>query len=280
MKSKILYTLFAMALGAALFLNNAGGPGAVSRTDVTNSPLSSGNCNECHGGGNFAPAVTATLLENGTPVTQYKPGEDYIFRLKITANNGTPSRYGFQAVALRGESNQNAGTWDSPPSGTQLTTLNNRVYFEHSSPRTTNSFDIKWKAPTTGSGAVRFYASGNATNGDGNSTGDVAASLAAPLLIAEASTSAAFEVPALPATINAYPNPVETQLNLQIQIKESGRYLLTVHDMTGKTLQHKTIQLLNGDNLESLDMSNLAAGHYAVRLTDGKRVATRTVVKQ
>ncbi len=280
MKSKMLYALFAAAFAAVLFLNNSGGAGAIQQTDRTGSPLSPGSCTECHGGGAFNPSVTATLLKNDAPITQYTPGEDYTFRLTITAANGTPSRYGFMAVALRGTDNLNAGTWDSAPAGTRITTIATRQYFEQSSPRATNSFDIKWKAPAAGSGAVRFYAVGNATNGNGGTSGDAASTLASPLVITEGSTSSAFEVTLLPATINVYPNPVETQLNLQIKIEESGRYFLSVHDLSGKELQRKTVQLLNGDNQESLNVSQLAAGHYAVRISDGKRVATQQIVKK
>lgn len=280
MKRKTLYTVFIAALSAALYFNYAGGPAAGGAGDVTKSPLSSGNCTECHSGGNFAPTISAQLLKNGSPITQYEPGEDYTFRLTITPSNGTPSRYGFQAVALRGETNLNAGMWDSPPAGTHVTTLNSRQYFEHGTPRTTNTVEIKWEAPAVGSGPVRFYASGNATNGNGSSDGDAAASLTNPLVIAEKATSAAFEVALLPAEITAYPNPVEEQLHLRIQIQESGSYLLSIYDLSGKQIQQKTIQLLNGENQETLNVNGLATGHYAVRLSDGKRIATKQIVKR
>ncbi|MFN7117892.1 MAG: choice-of-anchor V domain-containing protein [Saprospiraceae bacterium] len=280
MKRKMLYALFVAAFFAVIFLNNSGGAGAIQNADRTGSPLSIGACNECHGGGSFNPTITASLLKDNTVVTRYSPGEDYTFRLTITPGNGTPARYGFQAVALRGENNQNAGTWDSAPSGTQVTTISNRQYFEQSSPRTTNTFDIKWKAPAAGSGPVRFYAAGNAANNNGSSSGDASATLANPLVISEGSTSSAFDVELLPAKMTVYPNPVETQLNLSINIKESGRYFLSVHDMMGKELQRRTIQLLSGDNQESLNVNNLAAGHYAVRLSDGKRVTTQQMVKR
>lgn len=279
MKRKTLYAIFVAAFSAVLYFNYSGGPAAGGAGDVSGSPLSGGICTSCHGGGSFAPTVSAQLLKNGSPVTQYEPGEDYTFRLTITPTNGTPSRYGFQAVALRGESNANAGTWDSPPAGTRISTLSSRQYFEHSTPRPGSTFEIKWEAPVAGSGSVRFYAAGNAVNNNGSTDGDAAAALTNALVISERSTSSAFEVAVLPAEIKAYPNPVEAQLNLKIQIKESGRYFLTLHDMLGKELQRKTIQLLNGENQETLNVDHLAAGHYAVRLTDGKRVATQQIVK-
>lgn len=280
MKGRILYTLFAAAFCAVLFLNNSGGAGAAQQADFTGSPLSSGICSECHGGGSFAPTVAAQLLKNNAVVTQYEPGEDYTFRLTITATNGTPSRYGFQAVALRSANNANAGAWDSAPAGTRLTTIANRQYFEHSSPRATSSFDIKWEAPAAGTGAVSFYAVGNAVNGNGGTSGDAAAALAQALVVSERATSSAFEVKELAAFINAYPNPVGEQLNLTIELQESGRYFLSIFDTNGKEIQRKTVQLLSGKNQETLNVENLAAGHYAVRLSDGERVKTQQIVKK
>ncbi|MDX1943613.1 MAG: choice-of-anchor V domain-containing protein [Saprospiraceae bacterium] len=280
MKIKLLYAFFSIALVAVLFLGNAGGAGASQNADRTGSPLSPAICTECHGGGDFAPTVAAQLLKGSTTVTQYTPGEDYTFRLTITATNGNPARYGFMAVALRGNDNANAGTWDSPPAGTRLTNINNRQYFEHSSPRNVNSFEIKWKAPAAGAGPVRFYAAGNAVNGTGSTDGDAAAELPQALVITEGSTSSVFGVKALDASILAYPNPVREQLSLNIELKKSGRYFLSIYDLNGKEMQRKTVQFLEGENKEQLNVQGLAAGHYTVQISDGERVAAQKILKK
>lgn len=278
MRQRTVYLLFAVALSTVIFTNYSGGAGANGAGDRTGSPISSGNCNTCHAGGSFAPVVAAQLLKDGNAVTQYVPGGAYTLRVTVSAT-GTPNSYGFQAVALRGADHLNAGAWDSPPAGFRVSTINNRQYAEHSSTRTSNIMEIKWLAPATGAGPVRFYASGNAVNGNGSSSGDAAASLAMALTINEQSTSGAFDVAILPAEINAYPNPVAEQLNLKIKMQESGRYQLSVYDLNGKEMQRETVQLQNGENQETLNVSQLAAGHYAVRLSDGKRVATQQIVK-
>jgi hypothetical protein len=84
----------------------------------------------------------------------------------------------------------------------------------------------------------------------------------------------------LPVEIQAFPNPVGEHLNLKIKTKESGRYFLSIHDASGRQLQQKPIQLLSGENQEMLNMSSLAAGHYTVHLSDGKRVKTQQIVKR
>ncbi len=281
MRQRTIYLLFAVALSTVIFTNYSGGAGANGAGDRTGSPISTGNCSTCHAGGSFAPVIAAQLLKDGNAVTQYVPGAAYTLRVTINAT-GTPNGYGFQAVALRGTDHLNAGAWnrDSLPAGFRVSTINNRQYAEHSSKSTGNVMEIKWLAPVAGSGSVRFYASGNAVNDNGSSSGDAAASLAMALMINEQTTSGAFDVALLPATINAYPNPVAEQLNLKIKMQESGRYQLSVFDLNGKELQRETVQLQNGENQEVLNVSQLAAGHYAVRLSDGKRVATQQIVKQ
>ena len=279
MKIKAIYALFFCVLSGTLFLGNSGGAGAVQGVDRTGSPVGSGNCGTCHGGGDFAATLTAQLLKDGAPITEYEPGEDYTFRLTINTSN-SPERYGFQAVALQGAQNANAGAWDSPPSGFRLTNISNRQYVEHNSTRTSNVLEIKWEAPAAGAGPVRFYAAGNAVNFNGSTSGDSPTSLGdMPLTIAEKATSSIFVAKLLPATIKIYPNPVRDRLNLSIQIKESGRYALRVFDLDGKELQSEFVQLLAGENMEAIAVENLPAGNYLVVLSDGERTASAKMLK-
>lgn len=281
MKIRLLYLLFGALLCTVLFLNNSGGAANVQRIDRTGSPLSPATCANpgCHSSGSFSPSISAQLLKDGMTVNAYEPGEDYTLRIQISAS-GSPTRYGFQTVALMGMNDQNSGTFDSEPAGFNKVTLNNRVYVEHNSPRPANTLEIKWEAPASGSGAVRFYAAGIAANGNGSSSGDGTASLANPLTIGEASVSSVFGVDALAANLDVYPNPVAERLNLRIQIQESGRYFLQIFDTNGRKVQQRTLQLQAGENLETFDMSELAAGNYFVNLSDGNRVVSKKILKK
>lgn len=78
-------------------------------------------------------------LDAGTPVTQYLPNKSYTLRVRLTAGNGSPSRYGFQAVALTGTANSAAGTFGTAPTGFRKTTIVGRTYIEHNTPRTMNT---------------------------------------------------------------------------------------------------------------------------------------------
>ncbi|HMO39652.1 MAG TPA: T9SS type A sorting domain-containing protein [Saprospiraceae bacterium] len=278
-KIRLLFVFFLAAFTWIMFNSNSGGAGVAQGADRTGSPLSIGTCNACHGGGNFNPSMTAELLKDGMPVTMYEPGEDYTFRLTVTAASGMPSGYGFQAVALRGATNEEAGAWDSSPPGFRITTLSGRRYVEQNSTRNDNRLEIKWTAPQSGSGPVRFYASGNAVNRNGSTGGDSPTSLGMPLTVAEQMTTALNSNRILPVAMTAYPNPARTEVHLQIGVATGGIYWLSLHDLQGRTVQQVRIGLSNGDNLETLDLSGLTAGQYVARLSDGQRIATVPIVK-
>ncbi len=268
MKFRMLYTLFLLIFGAAMLLNSSGGPGFLQNTDLSGSPLGFSTCGNCHIGNMFNPSISAQLLKNDVPTTEYEPEEDYTLRLVVNVATGSPARYGFHTVALQGTNNANAGTFDSPPAGFRISTVNNRRYAEHSSPRPTNTLEIKWKAPAAGSGAVRFYAAGIAANGNGSSSGDGAAVLPQPLVIGERIASNLGGVKLLPITMTVFPNPVQDVLNLRIEGDKNGLHTLQLLDAQGREWLRRVVQLRPGSHAESLPVEDLPAGLYILRLMD------------
>jgi len=281
MKIRLLYLLFGAAMCGVLFLNNSGGAANIQRADRSGSPLSNGTCGRagCHDDGSFNPSIGVRLLQNGADVDAYMPGETYTLSVQI-ASGGSPTRYGFQTVALQGNDDQNAGEFGDTPTGFSKVTLSERVYVEHNSPRNEDRFEIEWTAPEAGTGAVRFYASGIAANGNGSSSGDGVAALASPLTIDEATASSLFGVEALAANMRVFPNPVADQLNLHIGTQQTGRYFLSVLNGQGKEILRETIHIQTGENMEHFNVSHLASGHYFVRLSDGERVTTQKILKK
>jgi len=281
MKQSLLFTLFAAFSIAFLFFGNSSGPGQVQGIDRTGSPLSPGACNAsgCHDDGAFNPTVEASLLDGTETVTNYEPGKTYTFRFTITAGTGEPGAYGFQAVALTGDDDQQAGSWGDLPSGLQVTTLSNRDYVEHSEPNSENTFEIPWTAPQTEAGNIRFYAAGNAVNRNGASSGDGALPLSEPLTVTPL-TSGIFGVEKLAVQLSAFPNPVQDKLQLDIEGAEAGAYQLSLVDLHGRVIAQRALQLQSAAQRESFDFAALPGGHYFVRLSDGRRVAGLKVVKE
>ena len=181
--NKILYFLIPIGMAWAL-LSNSGGAAAVQNVDRTSSPLGVGSCGSCHSGGNYSPVISVELLDNNTVVSKYSPGKLYQVKVSIAAGNN-PRGYGFQLVSLSGNNNIQGGNFGNAPAGFNKISLDNRVYVEHSSTRSSGSFVIPWTAPAVGTGSVRFYSAGVAVNGSGGSGGDSHVQAALPVTIAE-----------------------------------------------------------------------------------------------
>lgn len=278
MKINLICTFFLLALGAFLFYGNSSGAAAVQGADRTGSPLSSGACNICHSGGNFAPSLSLEILDGEELISEYEPGASYTMRLTINTDQGSPAAYGFQVVALTGENDANAGAWGATPDGIEVVTINGRDYAEQSEPRPENVVELEWTAPLDNPGEVRFYAAGNAVNGNVSTSGDAATSLSEPTVLTP--RTSAFRSPAvLDVELEVWPNPVIDQLELRIGGAEAGPYQLRITDGHGRLLQSRTITLPAGDHRETLDFNGLPAGSYLLHLSDGQRVAAQRVLK-
>ena len=113
MKLKVVYSLFFAFLSIILFLNFSGGPARTQSQDRTGGPFSPAPCQTCHTAGAFSPELIVEILDGDDAITDYEPGKTYTFRATINTT-GSPAEYGFQAVALSGQDNVNAGTFGEP----------------------------------------------------------------------------------------------------------------------------------------------------------------------
>lgn len=278
MKFKLLYTLFVLAGGAFLFLGNSSGAGAVQGQDRTGSPLSSATCGACHGGNNFSPTIELEILKDGEAVDAYIPGEVYTMRVSA-GFSGSPSVFGFQAVALAGNNNAQAGDFQNAPSGVQITDLNGRQYPEHSSRSQSSAFEVEWVAPETGTGEVRFYSSVLAANNGNGSGGDGVASLDAPVVLTEDAVNNTSGFLALEAAVEVFPNPANESTTLRISEADAGDYQVELMTIHGQVLSTQNLQV-NGAATLPVDLSAQAAGLYLLRVSNGERSLVRRIIKR
>lgn len=278
MKFRMIYTFFALAGGALLWMNNSTGPAFVQGLDRTGSPLSPGPCQVCHSSGAFSPTLSLEILDGATAIAAYEPGKTY--KLRVLANaTGNPAGYGFQAVALAGTGNLQAGTFSNPPSGIRITPLNSRQYAEHSMRNSSNTFELDWTAPEAGTGDVRFYSAVVAANGLDGSGGDGSSFLTSPVTLAEGAVSSA-EDDELFEAFRIFPNPIKTQLNLRIQSRRPGEYQLRLLNLQGQTLLEHHMALAAGEQRQEIEVSSFPTGVYMLQVTDGKRASSWKVVKR
>jgi len=278
MNKRTLYTSIAVVTTIFLWIANAAGPGNVQGVDRTGSPLSPGACGACHSGGNFAPTITAELLDAGTPVTQYQANKDYTLRVRLTAGSGSPARYGFQAVALTGEANSAAGTFGTAPTGFRKTTIVGRTYIEHSTPRTMNTMDFPWTSPATLGEEIRFFAAGLAVNNNNSTAGDAGAALAMPLVVTPL-VSSSNESAAATFEMKVLGNPIGEQLRIQMQAKSSGEYRFTLMTLDGRALWNRAMNLAQGEHQLSFDAGNLPKGIYLLQVFNGVNTVGVKLIK-
>jgi hypothetical protein len=277
MKLKIVYTLFILAGTAFLFLNNSSGAASVQGVDRTGSPLSPGPCQTCHSAGAFSAGIEVDMLDNGSPTTTYEAGKTYTLRVRAT-NSGSPAGYGFQAVALNSDDDQ-VGSFGTPPSGFKITTLAGRDYVEQSSRRDENTLEIEWEAPAAGSGDVNVYASVVVANGMQGSGGDGSAFLNTPVTLSEV-LSSTNDADGLLESMTIFPNPVGDVLQLALNSKENADYQLLISNMNGQVVYNQRIGLTAGEQLNTIDVSQLTPGVYSLQITDGQMRSTRALVKR
>lgn len=183
---KNLLKLFCIATAVALFL--AGFPKSSQKIANASSsgpsPSFTGapgeaNCTVCHEG--TANSGKGNVQIGGVP-SNYIPGKTY--QLSVTVSQPMSVLFGFQITAIDSQGRK-AGNFalipQSPPQTQIVNGIvggNQRQYVGQTSDGTipttldTKTWSFLWSAPSSKLGPVRFYAAGNAANGDGLPHGD------------------------------------------------------------------------------------------------------------
>ncbi|HLG16094.1 MAG TPA: choice-of-anchor V domain-containing protein [Blastocatellia bacterium] len=163
-----------LVLGLAIFAYaRITGPEA----GYTDAPDDIGNCVLCHDTFHEANVGPGSVRVNGNPAV-YTPGQQYT--LTVTVTQGGRQRFGYQLTAIDSGDNL-IGTLSSPDGNSQVIPElgpGGRQYIEHTqvgsmapSPGS-RTWQVRWTAPTTDMGAVRFFVAGNAANNDTTNQGD------------------------------------------------------------------------------------------------------------
>ncbi|MDR1879259.1 MAG: S8 family peptidase, partial [Bacteroidales bacterium] len=89
----------------------------------------------------------------------------------------------------------------------------------------------------------------------------------------ETTGTAAFETDKV--RFHLFPNPVIDKVYISVQADSRTVITLELYDLSGRQLQKQTVYT----GVNTLNMENLAAGCYVVRLCDGKNTWTRKLIK-
>ena len=269
-------TFFLCLLGACyIWFGHSSGAANRQDADRTGGPLSQNGstyCSMCHSGGSFGTDVFLTLLdENGDTITEYQPETAYTLRVAITAEGA--SAYGFQAVALD-TANAQAGTYGEVPAGTAVVTVGGVDYAEHDTRDDDGTWDIPWTSPAINTGAVSFYAAGNAVNNADGTSGDEADTTS--LTVAEALGASVADVMES-INLEVSPNPAIDRLRVEWSTGDFRVQRLRIVNATGQLMSQ--VDLTASDvNLE-LNISDLPGGIYFVQAQADQGIHTKRIMK-
>jgi len=278
MKLTFTYTLFALTALCLLFFNNSSGPAEVQGIDRTGGPLSPGPCQVCHSTGAFSPGIEVEMLDGDDPIDTYEPGKSYTLRVTAT-HSGSPLGFGFQAVALQAGDDSQAGNFSNPGDDVQITSLSGRQYPEHSTRSDNNTFEVDWEAPEVGTGEVDIYASVVVANGVAGSGGDGSTFLNTPVTLMEGVVNST-NTNGLLENLTVFPNPVQEELTLSLASKENATYQLIISNLQGQVVISRKMELISGEQLLAMDVSDIPAGVYSLMVTDGERSSSRKILKR
>ena len=236
-------------------------------------------CTNCHTGTALNGGGGSVVI-GGAPAT-YTLGQTYTITVTVSQTNR--SLFGFAMEALT-STNANAGTLVVTNSTEDhiLNAVNGRKNMVHKSgggaSANSHTFTFNWTAPATNVGVVKFYAVGNAANGNNSDTGDLIYStnvtINAPSGVAPENDNE--------LQVSVFPNPVEGKFFVECTL--AGRSALTVKlfSLDGKLVD----VLLNGTEdagkvQKQLSVpANTAPGIYFLEVNvDGKRSVKKIIIQ-
>ncbi len=249
--------------------SGAGNTGAPGDQTLNGAPLT---CTGCHDDGAFNSIVFVQVLDTGgVAITHYKPGKLYNAQVSINASGSGLAGYGFQMIALRDTGNIDLdGFSDINPNNYKIATISNgRTYAEHANISASNTFNVRWTAPTAGTGSVTFYAAGNAVNGNDNSDGDGASNTSLRLFEEITLSSGEKEISSAPLA-GISPNPVRDVAQLELNIPLAGQYRLKAYNLSGRLIWSSEPALPAGISKHQIPTDSWEAGTYFLSV-NGKK---------
>ena len=251
-----LFLFFIPIITFALFSFSGGVSGARSGSPGDNGTT----CTACHvPGANFGASA---IITTNIPTEGYAVDTDYT--VMVTATSSAPG-HGFQLTAERLSDDNKIGSFTG---GSGTVTQDGGTRISHSNKNNTE-WTFTWRSPSTLQGQVRFYAAVNAVNNNGSNGGDQVVTAQSNLVNALGISEAkllAFEM---------FPNPATEAINIQLP---SGvlEAQIGVFDYTGRLVSSK---IINTTDIQ-IDISDLAAGIYIIRVSSKDKIGAQRFVKR
>lgn len=284
MKKRIISFTLILPISIIGFQSYKSGPTS-STGNRTGSNGSNTGCASCHGSKSTSTSVSIELLDGGTAVTSYIPGKTYDVRLSATNTNANPV-FGFQLVSgSASPSSSLFGTFDnSGVSGINLKLSNQLV--EQSTPNEgtidagVSSFSktIKWTAPASGSGDIKFYSVVNSANNNGDDDSGDDWNFGTSAVISENTGSTNIVEHSNNFHVAIFPNPASEKIQIDLGKVTLDNYDIYVLAADGRSLIHETIAI--GQQDKTIVIKSLPAGHYLVNVKSKSADYSTHLIKQ
>jgi hypothetical protein len=261
MKKFYSFVLSVLAIPALLLLYSyhGGSPGG-----KTNSPLDAGNCTECHN--SFEADTAENWITSDIPEEGFTAGESYL--ITVTGMHEGVSLMGFELTAE--SSFGKVGVFELEDEvRTQFTNGDRAVTHTEDGIAVeddSNSWTVKWTAPSVGQPVITFYAAVNAANGNGSTSGDQI--YVTTMEVQEVTTGIGQDI--LESIVRVYPNPASSYLNIETPEDAS----VQVINFLGQVMANLQVA---GNSLR-LNVSDYDNGIYFVKITADSESITKRIV--
>jgi hypothetical protein len=269
--------------------------------------IAENNCTLCHTGNALNdPRGKLEILDipDGYSFSQVIPIRVRLSFDHTQTDSVAPYKWGFELTAVQASTGKGIGTFSVIPPDLQVvngaTTMpwKTRRYVEHTTTGTHTGevgpveWTFNWTAPPGDSGAIYFFAAGNAANGDGLHTpdngGDFIFTARDTIVIGGiVDVPRNFPPPTFRNVLAApYPNPMRVCTDIDFTIARPGMMDLTVFDAQGRkvqTLRHEWHDAGAGANFWDgayEDGTEAPNGIYFVRLRGpgDTRIVSRKII--
>ena len=286
----VLLPVFAALAYISLSSNVGGLPG--NYTGSISGYVGCGSSNVCHGKSDNEVIISFALLDSaGNSIYQYVGGKNYQLKMIIgNATSLTLPKYGFQFTTVASSTSAFVGNFlsGSLPAGERVDTLGSSVVVQQItklSPSTglgafgtVYTATAGWVAPPAGTGKIKIF--GTACLVNDNTLADTLTDRwnAASLAVDEKSPALVNEVNNNSPLINAWPNPVNNQLNLTICGPVNQDYTVIAYNLNGKKVTESYIFPAN--TLNNINTTNWPLGIYELIIKSSDEYRVLRVIKQ
>jgi hypothetical protein len=253
--------LLALPVIMILLASSSGSPGGFSGSPGDNGM----NCTSCHSG--TAQTASGWISTNVTGAG-YVGGETYT--ITVNGSHAGSSKFGFEMTA-EDASGTKVGTFIITNAGeTKLANSNKSVthtFAGTSGQGGSKTWSADWTAPPGSTGPITFYASVNATNSNGGTSGDVV------YLTNIAITPDVTNVEEYSRGVSFYPNPANGLINFDATSLEAETEI-TISNVNGRHVHRFTAV----SGIMQVDLSHLSAGVYFVKIATDINAETQKLI--